>query len=138
MRTDEEFIDNDEEGDGDDDSGPLSPLLLELRDPDARPPDWNLARDPVPDMVGSVRSGGSICQWMSRCYVGCTLQKLSQIQDSAIAPSICAMMEQAYGAALPGIALSQAICVKKQSPSASNHGLPAQADALLYARLKPN
>ena len=60
-----EFIDNDEEaspgtGDGGDGSGSRSPLLLEPRDPDAPPPDWNLAREPVPDMVNSsCLAGGS-------------------------------------------------------------------------------
>ena len=49
---DDDFIDpEDGPPEADDGSDPPSPLLLELRDPDAPPPDWNLARDPVPDMV---------------------------------------------------------------------------------------
>jgi len=52
-RADDDFLD---EGTpdvdaADDGSDPPSPLLLELRAPNAPPPDWNLARDPVPDMV---------------------------------------------------------------------------------------
>ena len=52
--SDEEASPEADAADGGSDSP--SPLLLEPPDPDAPPPDWNVARDPVPDMVSrSVR-----------------------------------------------------------------------------------
>ena len=50
--------DPDEAGAAGEGSDPPSPLLLEPRDPDAPPPDWNVAREPVPDLVSCSMKGG--------------------------------------------------------------------------------